>query len=49
MYSPVGRFSPESAETALKVLREFDTNVRNAKIDLAATYTSTFLDKVPAR
>jgi NitT/TauT family transport system substrate-binding protein len=49
MYSPDGRFSREGAETALKVLREFDTNVRNAKIDLAATYTSAFLDKVPAR
>ena len=49
MYSPDGRFTAESAETALKVLREFDTNVRDAKIDLAATYTSAFLDKVPAR
>jgi NitT/TauT family transport system substrate-binding protein len=49
MYSPDGRFSAESAETALKVLREFDTNVRDAKIDLAATYTSAFLDKVPPR
>jgi NitT/TauT family transport system substrate-binding protein len=49
MYSPDGRFSADSAETALKVLREFDTNVRGAKIDLAATYTSAFLDKVPAR
>jgi NitT/TauT family transport system substrate-binding protein len=49
MYSPDGRFSAESAETALKVLREFDTSVRNAKIDLAATYTSAFLDKVPPR
>jgi NitT/TauT family transport system substrate-binding protein len=49
MYSPDGRFSAESAETALKVLREFDTNVRDANIDLAATYTSAFLDKVPSR
>jgi NitT/TauT family transport system substrate-binding protein len=49
MYSPDGRFSAESAETALKVLRAFDTNVRDAKIDLAATYTSAFLDKVPPR
>ena len=49
MYSPDGRFTAESAETALKVLREFDTNVRDAKIDLAATYTSAFLDKAPPR
>ena len=35
MYSPDGRLSRESAETALKVLREFDASVRDAKIDLA--------------
>ncbi|MBX9824398.1 MAG: ABC transporter substrate-binding protein [Xanthobacteraceae bacterium] len=49
MYSPDGRLTADSAETALKVLREFDTNVRDAKIDLAATYTNAFIDKVPAR
>ena len=49
MYSPDGRFSREGAETALKVLREFDPDVRGAKIDLAATYTDAFVDKVPAR
>ena len=47
MYSPDGRFSRESAETAYKVLREFDTSVRDAKIDVAATYTESFVDKVP--
>jgi hypothetical protein len=31
------------------VLREFDENVRNAKIDLASTYTDEFVKKVPAR
>ena len=46
MYSPDGRFGRDGAETALKVLREFDASVRNAKIDLAATYTDAFLDKV---
>jgi NitT/TauT family transport system substrate-binding protein len=45
MYSPDGRFSREGAETALKVLREFDAGVRSAKIDLAATYTDAFVDK----
>ena len=49
MYSPDGRLSPESADTALKVLREFDTSVRDAKIDLTKTYTDAFLDKVAAR
>jgi NitT/TauT family transport system substrate-binding protein len=46
MYSPDGRFTPKGAETALKVLREFDSGVRAAKIDLAATYTERFLSKV---
>ena len=46
MYSPDGRFSAEGAETALKVLREFDGGVRAAKIDLAATYTDAFLNNV---
>jgi NitT/TauT family transport system substrate-binding protein len=45
MYSPDGRFSRESAETAYAVLREFDTNVRDAQIDLAATYTDMFVSK----
>jgi NitT/TauT family transport system substrate-binding protein len=49
MYSPDGRFSREGAETALKVLREFDPAVRSANIDLAATYTEAFVDKVPPR
>jgi NitT/TauT family transport system substrate-binding protein len=49
MYSPDGRFSPGSAETALKVLREFDDNVRSAKIDLKKTTTDQFLDKVAAK
>ena len=44
MYSPDGRFSREGAETALKVLREFDDSVRDAKIDIAETYTDAFLD-----
>jgi NitT/TauT family transport system substrate-binding protein len=49
MYSPDGRFTPDAAETALKVLREFDAGVRSAKIDLAKTATDEFLDQVPAR
>ena len=49
MYSPDGRFSPRSAETALNVLREFDDNVRAAKIGLKKTTTDQFLDKVAAK
>jgi NitT/TauT family transport system substrate-binding protein len=49
MYSPDGRFTPGGPETALNVLREFDAGVRAAKIDLAATHTDTFLDKVTAK
>jgi NitT/TauT family transport system substrate-binding protein len=49
MYSPDGRLNRESADTALKVLREFDSAVRGAKIDVTKTYTDSFLDKVAAR
>jgi NitT/TauT family transport system substrate-binding protein len=49
MYSPDGRLNRESADTALKVLREFDSAVRGAKIDVTKTYTDSFLDKVATR
>jgi NitT/TauT family transport system substrate-binding protein len=49
MYSPDGRLGRDSAETALKVLREFDDAVRNAKIDVAKTYTDAFLDNTVAK
>jgi len=49
MYSPDGRFSREGAETALKVLREFDANVRTANIDLTATYTDAFVEKAASQ
>jgi NitT/TauT family transport system substrate-binding protein len=45
LYSPDGRLSREAAETALTVLREFDPAVKDAKIDLAATYTNAFVDE----
>jgi sulfonate transport system substrate-binding protein len=45
MYSPDGRFAPEGAETAYNVLKAFDPEVRNAKIDLATTYTDRFVGK----
>jgi len=49
MYSPDGRFTAEAAETALKVLREFDDGVRSANIDLTKTYTEEFVNKVAAK
>jgi NitT/TauT family transport system substrate-binding protein len=45
MYSPDGRFSREGAETALKVLAEFDAAVKDATIPLDRTYTNTFVEK----
>ena len=45
MYSRDGRFSREGAETAYTVLKAFDPEVANAKIDVAATYTDAFIDK----
>ncbi|MGA8227721.1 MAG: ABC transporter substrate-binding protein [Xanthobacteraceae bacterium] len=47
MFSPDGRFAREGAETAYSVLKAFDPDVRNAKIDLAATYTDRFVEKAP--
>ncbi len=48
MYSPDGRFSREGAETAYRVLKEFDADVRAAPIDVAATYNDTFVEKALA-
>jgi NitT/TauT family transport system substrate-binding protein len=47
-YSPDGRFMKDGPETALKVLKAFDPNVANAKIDLATTYTDRFVEKANA-
>ena len=45
MYSRDGRFTREGAETAYAVLKAFDPEVANAKIDVAATYTDAFVEK----
>lgn len=45
MYSPDGRFTRAAAETALTVLKAFDADVANARIDTGATYTDVFVDK----
>jgi NitT/TauT family transport system substrate-binding protein len=47
MFSPDGRFGGEGPEVALKVLRHFDPDVQKASINLSATYTEAFVDKVP--
>ena len=47
-YSPDGRFMKDGPETALKVLKAFDPNVANAKIDLAKTYSDRFVEKANA-
>jgi NitT/TauT family transport system substrate-binding protein len=48
MYSPDGRFSREGAETSYKVLKEFDATVRDARIDVGASYTDSFVEKALA-
>ena len=49
MYSPDGRIEREAAETAHKVLREFDPDVRKANVDLNATFNNAFVEKAAAR
>jgi NitT/TauT family transport system substrate-binding protein len=48
MYSPDGRFSRDGAETAYRVLKEFDPDVRDAHIDVATTSNDTFVAKALA-
>jgi NitT/TauT family transport system substrate-binding protein len=45
MYSRDGRFDREAGETAYAVLKAFDPAVGNARIDVPATYTNTFVEK----
>ena len=47
-YSPDGRFLKDAPETAYKVLKAFDPSVQNAKIDLAKTFTSKFVEAANA-
>ncbi len=49
MYSREGRFSGEAAETAYAVLKAFDPDVSRTNVELAATYTNAFVEKVPAQ
>ncbi len=46
-YSPDGLMSQAAAETVLRVLRAFDETVRDATIDLGATYDNRYVQAVP--
>ncbi len=48
MFPADGRINKAGAENAYKVLRAFDESVNSAKIDVGATYTDRFVDKIPA-
>jgi NitT/TauT family transport system substrate-binding protein len=48
MFSPDGRFSLGEANVALHVLSVVDPHLRGAKIDLAATFTNSFVDRANA-
>lgn len=43
-YAHDGRFNREGAETALKVLAEFDPEVRGATVDVSQTYDGSFVE-----
>jgi len=45
MYSRDGRFDPQAGETAYAVLKAFDPDVANARIDVSATYSNAFVEK----
>jgi NitT/TauT family transport system substrate-binding protein len=47
-YSPDGLMTPQAAATVLKVLSTFDAGVRNAHINLEATYDNSFVQHVPS-
>ena len=48
-YSYDGHFTREGAETALKVLAEFEPEVRGATVNLSQTYDESFVDNALAR
>ncbi|MGJ4892632.1 ABC transporter substrate-binding protein [Bradyrhizobium sp. HKCCYLRH3099] len=45
MFSPDGRFSPEGASIAYRVLSTVDPQLRGVQVDLAQTFTNEFVDK----
>jgi len=48
-YAHDGRFNHEGAETALKVLAEFDPDVRGATVDVSQTYDGSFVENALAK
>jgi len=48
MFSPDGSFSLDGAKIAYRVLSTVDPRLRNARIDLAATFTNSFVDNAHA-
>ncbi len=48
-YSHDGHFTREGAETALKVLAQFEPEVRGAAVDLSQTYDESFVDNALRR
>jgi len=43
--SPDGRITPEAAQITYRNLVTYEDTLKNAKIDLAATYDNTFIDR----
>ncbi|MGF6780067.1 ABC transporter substrate-binding protein [Paraburkholderia sp. GAS334] len=46
MYSPDGKMPPGGPETVLKVMSEFNPNIKGKHIDLPKTYTNEFVNQV---
>lgn len=46
IYSPDGKMPPGGPETVLKVMGEFNPNIKGKHIDLSNTYTNEFVDQV---
>ncbi|MFP3606712.1 ABC transporter substrate-binding protein [Paraburkholderia sp. SIMBA_053] len=46
MYSPDGKMPAGGPETVLKVMSEFNPNIKGKHIDLSNTYTNEFVDQV---
>jgi len=47
--SPDGRISPDAAERTYRNLAAFEDTLKNAKIDLAATYDNSFVERAGAK
>ena len=47
-YSLDGLMTKEAGETVLKVLSAFDEGIRNARINVEATYDNSYVQRVPA-